>query len=209
MVSETIIESLTSHSPEFVNYAIHWGYLGIFLWFVTVDQLTPIPEEITLLTIGYLAANNIFNPVLAAIVSLVAFLTVDVVYFFLAKSGHKLITNLYAKNTWTKKYAENLRTNMGKTLMILCFIPRMRMFGPILVGMLNLSFMKFLIFDTLSLLGFSILYISIGEIFHRSLYALLQELDQLRHLIFAAMILLTGFFLVRSIIRRKRESRAR
>lgn len=194
-----------SSSPEFVNFALHWGYLGILLWFLTIDQLTPVPEELTLLTIGYLSANNVFNPILAAAVSVFAFVAVDIAYFFLAKSGHSLVRRIAREGTWANRYAEKLKTNMGRSIIILCFIPRARMFAPILAGMLSLSFKKFLLYDAGALLLFSVIYIFLGEALHRSLYAWLEELHQLRHGIFALIVLVAGIFLVRHVMRRRRR----
>ncbi|MGH2565667.1 MAG: hypothetical protein ACRDE5_14215, partial [Ginsengibacter sp.] len=38
--------------PDFTQFIEKWGYLGIFIWFITFDQITPIPEEISLLLVG-------------------------------------------------------------------------------------------------------------------------------------------------------------
>ena len=177
----------------FSEYSIHYGYIGIFVFFITIDQLTPIPEEITLLTIGYLSSNNIFNPFLAGIISLAAFLTVDALYFFLSRSGNNFIGKKLQrkKNSLITKYKEKLKTNFGITLMVLCFIPRMRMFGPIFSGIMNLQFKKFLLFDTIGLSIFTSIYILLGYIFHSSLHSRLVEMESHQTIIFSvAMIVL-------------------
>ena len=38
-------------TPQFSPFIQHFGYLGIYIWFITFDQLTPFPEEISLLII--------------------------------------------------------------------------------------------------------------------------------------------------------------
>ena len=78
----------------FSQYSSHFGYIGIFLFFLTIDQITFIPEEVTLLSIGYMASNHIFNPFIAGIVSALAFITVDISYYFLARSGNKFIKKI-------------------------------------------------------------------------------------------------------------------
>lgn len=90
-----LIQLIDKVRPDkFESYIEHLGYIGILLWYTTVDQLTPIPEEITLLTIGYLAANNVFNPIIAGAVAFFAFIIVDLAYYLLARSGHKLVEKI-------------------------------------------------------------------------------------------------------------------
>ena len=52
-------------TPGFTHFIEQFGYIGILLWFLSFDQLTPVSEEISLLAIGYLSAHHIFNPFLA------------------------------------------------------------------------------------------------------------------------------------------------
>jgi membrane-associated protein len=175
------------------NQYTQLGYLGIFLFFITVDQLTPIPEEITLLTIGYLSSNHIFNPIIAGLISLTAFIAVDSVYFFLAGSGNKFIKKFLKKrkNSLITRYKEKLKKNFGPTLIVLCFIPRMRLFGPVFAGIMNLSYKKFLLFDLIGLFSFTLIYISLGMIFHTGLNSLMEKLGRFHDIIFAcAMVFL-------------------
>src|ERR1041385_8138902 len=73
------------------------GYLGIFIFFITLDQITPIPEEVSLLTIGYLASKSVFDPFIAGIIALFSFLLVDSAYFFVLKTGKKWSRKLVKK----------------------------------------------------------------------------------------------------------------
>src|SRR5215471_16556065 len=78
-------------TPAFTHFVSKFGYIGIIILFITFDQLTPIPEEISLLIIGYLSAHHIFDPFVAGICSLAGFIAVDAVYFFLSKKGSSFI----------------------------------------------------------------------------------------------------------------------
>ncbi len=187
------------NNSVFLEYFRHLGYLGIFIFFITVDQLTPIPEEITLLTIGYLASHGVFNPILAGIISITAFLTVDTVYYFLSFSGNRIISNILTKknNLLVVNYKEKLKKHFGITLFVLCFIPRMRLFGPVLAGIMKFSFRNFLLFDLLGLTIFTLIYLSLGMIFHNGLHYYFAELGMFRNIIFAiAMLLLSIIILI-------------
>src|SRR5262245_6340268 len=121
--------------PDFLNFIKQSGYFGIYIWFITFDQLTPIPEEFSLLLLGYLIANHIFNPFLAGGAAAAGFITIDIIYYFLSKSGSRLVKKKrHSESTFTRSYKKKLQVNMPKTLLILSFIPRLRIMGPILVG---------------------------------------------------------------------------
>jgi membrane protein DedA with SNARE-associated domain len=187
------------------DYFKRFGYFGVYLWFITIDQVVPIPEEITLIIIGYFASQGYIAPVLAGIFSVAAFLTVDIVYFQLTKSGNKLIKKFTgkAKSPKANAYKEKLKKHTFKTLVILCFIPRMRLLGPVFVALLKLPFKRFLLYDSIGLCIFTSAYISIGLLFHTSLSTLLSKTQSLTNIIFiAAMILMTIFTIV--IIRKMR-----
>ena len=44
-------------AQQFHVYFQRFGYIGIYIYFVTIDQVSPIPEEVSLIVIGYLAAQ--------------------------------------------------------------------------------------------------------------------------------------------------------
>lgn len=191
---------------QFINYLMTWGYWGIFVWFMTFDNVTPVPQEISLLVIGYLSAGDWFNPYLAALTCIFAFIIIDIVYYKLSYAGNKIIIKFYKKNQWIEKYSDKLEKHMGKTLYTLCFLPRMRFLSPILVGLLNLSFRKFLFYDILSISTFSLIYISIGNIFHQTLSDYIPRIDNLIFKIFILAMVVTIFALARLIILNRQNS---
>ena len=67
------------------------SYLGIFIWFLFLDQLTPIPEEVTLLSIGYIAERHLINPYFAGLAAFLGVTIIDTVFYWLAYSGNKII----------------------------------------------------------------------------------------------------------------------
>ncbi|HWJ30304.1 MAG TPA: hypothetical protein VNS32_27465, partial [Flavisolibacter sp.] len=127
------LDILLLKSQHFSVFIERFGYIGILIWFITFDQLAPLPEEISLLVLGYLSAQGIFNPVLAGIFSLIPFLIVDSVYFFLAKKGSNIIKKrLKGLAGVMEPYKNKLKNHFSKTMFVLSFIPRMRLFTPVL-----------------------------------------------------------------------------
>jgi membrane-associated protein len=184
---------ILAHNFEY--YFRNYGYIGIYLWFVGVDQLSPIPEEVSLITIGYLASQGYINPLLAGLISVVAFFTIDLIYFYLTKSGSHLLAKFTKRAQSSKsgnRYAERLKKKMFLTLLILSFIPRVRLFAPVYVALAKQPLKKFLLYSGGSLSIFTTVYIGLGMLFHRSLSTLLAKTQTTGHIIFiAAMMVLT------------------
>ncbi len=184
--------------PDISRYASHFGYLGIFLFFISVDQLTPLPEEITLITMGYLTANHLFNPFIAGISAIAAFITVDTVYFFLARSGNTFLEKKVKrkKHFILNKYKKRLKEHFGISLLILCFIPRVRILVPVFAAITHLPYIKFLFFDVLGLIAFTTFYISLGIIFHSGLHSQIANLENIQHIIFTIAMLFLSILII-------------
>jgi membrane-associated protein len=201
-----MISIFLNETGGLTHYIQVFGYLGIFLFYVTLDQITVVPEEVTLISIGYLAANEAFNPFIAGIVALAAFLAVDTAYYYVSGSGMKLLKKLKDKirNAKAGSWKEKLQENYPRTLILLCFIPRMRMFAPIISGILKVSYKRFLLFDSIGLLLFTCLYIAIGYFFHKGLHSLMTKVKSMQHIIFIAAMLLLSVYIVIAIHRHKK-----
>ena len=193
-------------TPGFTHFISRLGYIGIVIWFITFDQLTPIPEEISLLIVGYLSAHNIFNPVVAGICCLAGFIVVDTAYFFLSKKGSSFISKrIKTTSSLTDSYKDRLKHNMFRAVLVLSFIPRMRMFAPILAGSMKLSFRRFLLFDSIALTAFTAIYLLMGFIFNKSLGVVIARTKWLQDIVFFAAIMLVAVLLIVWIRNRKKQ----
>jgi len=185
----SILLILLSHDFQF--YFSRYGYIGIYIFFVTIDQIAPIPEEITLIVIGYFGAQDVLNPVMAGVFSLAAFLTIDIIYYFLAKTGNKLVKKLVKKsssNPVLKRYKSKLKKHLLKTLLILSFIPRVRLLSPVFAALSGAPFRNFIIYNSMAQSLFIAVYISIGLVFHSSLSSILKKMGAYQHVVFIGFV---------------------
>jgi membrane protein DedA with SNARE-associated domain len=191
--------------PGFTGYISQYGYIGILIWFITLDQITPMPEEISLMVIGYLCAHGVFNPFLAGGVSLAAFLLIDFIYYRLTKAGKKVIKVKNSKLKWLMEhYKEKLQRHLARTILVLCFIPRMRMFAPILSGSTNVPARKFIALDAVILSVFTSLYMVLGFFFYHGARRIFGELETHHHLLFLGGAVIVSAVSVIFILRRKK-----
>jgi len=195
-------------SPQFSPFIQHFGYLGIYIWFISFDQITPFPEEISLLIVGYLSALGVFNPILAGACSLLGFFTIDTIYFFLSKKGSAFIRKkTKGLSDLMQRYRDKIKQHSLKAFFILCFIPRMRLFAPILAGSSGYSYKRFFLLDGAALFVFTAIYTSLGLIFYKSLSHLISEVKGLQNIIFFGGIAMIAIIIIVFVIRRKKKAR--
>src|SRR5205085_4536116 len=137
------------------------------------------------------ASQGVIDPFVAGACSLAAFVTIDVIYFWLTKSGNKLVKKLTKKssgNSVLKRYKEKMKKNLPKTLFILSFIPRIRLLSPVFVALAGLPFRKFILYNVLALALFITVYISLGFIFNKSLSSFLSKFVTYQDIVFIAFV---------------------
>ncbi len=189
------------HAPNFVTYAEQLGYLGVFVWFTVFDFVAPFPDEVSLLTVGYLASLGYFNPFIVAAVPFASFLLTDSISFFLSRKGRTLLhlggARRHARRgTFRAFVAHNLEKNLPGTIIAACFIPRMRVWGPIVSGSLRVRFRRFISFDAIGVALFVALYVNLGYFFGVSLSAVFDHLEAMKASIFVGILLVLGIALL-------------
>jgi len=192
-----------SDIPDFIQ---HLSYMGIFLWFLFTQLIVvmPIPEEAVLLSIGYVSAAGVWNPVIGGAVAAFTLLFADNIFYFLARSGNRYVRRFTGKaeGTLRKKAESGMRRNMPKTVFTLTFIPRLRFFGPILAGALRLRWLTFFAVDAFALSIFTFIYVGLGFVFHKSMAALFRELAVVYHVL--VILALIAIVMIAGAVLKKR-----
>lgn len=183
-------------SSDIPGFLQHLSYMGIFLWFLLTQLIfiMPIPEEAVLLSIGYVAATGVWNPFVAAAVAFAALLVADAVFYVLSRSGNRYIARLVkrSKGGAFAKAEAQMRRNMPRTVFTLTFIPRVRFFGPVLAGALQLKWFAFFVADGSAQVIHTAMYVCLGYYFHRSLQALFKKMTIVHDAISIAAIVIIG-----------------
>lgn len=158
-------------SHDITYYIINYSYLGIFIWFVIIDQTTPIPEELVLLTIGYIGHSDLVNPFLGGMTAVVGLMTIDNIYFHLVNTGNKWIDKLVKKKRGQlfNSFQNKLTVHPVATLFIMSFIPKVRFLMPIIAALNKISFKQFFLINSSAAVLYVCIYVSLGYIFHTSI----------------------------------------
>ncbi len=202
---EWLLEYLTSLSPASV-YAALGGILllcGLGL---------PIPEDITLLTAGYLAHKGIVNVHQVFLVCFVTVLLGDTLafgagWFF----GHRLIRSEFARRHFKPRKQLRVRAYFrkfgSKVVFIARFLPGLRFSVFLSAGTLRVRPATFIIYDGLAALLSVPALVYLAWHFGDRFDAVLQWARHTEHGILAVVALVAGFLLYR-ILRKRRRAKA-
>ena len=188
----------------FLNYADKFSYLGAFLAVALTGYLLPVPEEIMLIVIGYLASIGFGNVYFIIISCIAGLLLGDSVIFWLAGRGAGLIKKLmrHISPSRLKRYEERARNHMARYIFGLRFVPSLRFLSPVIAGSLKLRWGKFILYDALAAIIYAPILVLLGYHFQNRLADLAGQFEILRHTFFILAIIGLGLWMTHAIHRR-------
>ena len=197
-----------------INYSEHFIYAGLFLILFFSGLGLPIPEEITLLTGGFLVNLGFirFYPTLAAV--FVGVLTGDMAMYSIGRRwGHGILTHRHLRRIFSEERLERVRQffrdHGSKTIFIARFISGFRMAAFLAAGTMRVKPSKFLFLDFLAALIAVPLLLYLGYYFGENIGWLAGVFTRLDSLLKMGAVLggvvVLGFFLWK----RKKSSQGR
>lgn len=182
----------------FVDYIEQFSYIGIFLMFALAGYVIPVPEEILLLLIGYIAALGFFNVYIAAFASLLGIILGDNMVFWLSKYSRNIIIKSLKKKISKKdiiKYRGFMKSHIGKSIFILRFTPGLRFLSPLLAGSMNVKSKKFFLYNLTAIIIYVPVIIFIGYHFNTQLSMIIRRLKIAKHIIFVLLLAVIGLLI--------------
>jgi len=187
-----------------LSYLRDFSYPAIVLLSFFSGYIIPIPEEIVLLIIGYIASQGIISFWPAVIITAISLVLSDNVLFRLSRIDNRFINHMRDEVFALKvmKYRERMEKHIGWTIFITRFTPFLRFVGPILSGTIKTSPTKFQIYNTLAVLIYTPLLISLGYIFHSKITPLIFGLERVRHIVVVVFWVVIGIFITHYLNRK-------
>ncbi|HBU82637.1 MAG TPA: DedA family protein [Paenibacillus sp.] len=159
-----------------LNLIHQYGYLFFFLAFSLGPFGIPIPNEVTILTSAILSRSGFINHWVAYISILIGLLTAITVAYFTGKLfGHKF----KHKFSHNKHYliAESILRKRGHVAMCIgMFIPIVRYFMPLLIGLSGINYQKFAFITYSSALLWTITFFALGSFFGIPILSMLEDI---------------------------------
>ena len=181
-------------SASLLSILQHFSYLGLYGLLAVAAIISPLPEEIILLTAGYLVAIGVIGWVLGIIVAVAGLLTGDAFLFYLARLGGAYAQKLRARvnkigleRTWifSPKQPE-------RAVFSLRFLTGFRFIAPIYAGFEQMSWKRYVLVDMAAILIFVPIMFGLGYYFHTSIIAFIAGFEVVRHAVFIIVLAFAG-----------------
>ncbi|MBB6024921.1 membrane protein DedA with SNARE-associated domain [Paenibacillus sp. JGP012] len=163
MVINTILEFLH-----------HYGYLFFFIAFSLGPFGVPIPNEITILTAAILSHSGVINSWLTYFCILLGLLTAVTLFYWAGKLFGPTLNKKLHKNKHYKQAENILNRNGNNAICIGMFIPVVRYFLPLLIGLSGVEYKKFALISYSSAIFWTILLFTLGTFFGEHLLSVLS-----------------------------------
>lgn len=180
------------------------SYGGIWLVSFLSNVFIPVPEELTLLALGYLSGTGAINGWLTIPLVISALLVNDILLYKLSKRGSK-ITNFLYKRFFEKKLERRgekwVDMNIGRIIFLSRFLIQLRFIGPFLAGSKKVSIKKFVLYDLLALIIYTPLFIGLGWYFHSRINLVIENVNVFKNILLVAIGLILTYSIAKFIYR--------
>jgi membrane protein DedA with SNARE-associated domain len=199
------------HDVLFITTVEKFSYLGIFIFAVFSGYIVPIPEEIILLIVGFMASASIIHLTPAIFVVVIAFIIGDNILFRLVTKNNKLVTKFIHEVLSIKivqRNQESLKKHINLTIFLTRFIPFLRFVGPVFSGYVKVKEQTFMVFNTLAIVIYAPFLIWAGYYFHDYFNQIVDHILKIRHSAVIFIYIIIGLVITRIVdyIFRKSEN---
>ena len=186
-----------------------YGYLGMFLGMVLEAVIIAIPSELILATGGILASKGIFTFIGAFMTGLIGSVFCAVIIYLMGYFGGKPFVKKYGKyffmkeedieksDSWFNKYGM-LAALIGRNF------PIVRTLISLPIGIMRLSFFKFLLYTTIGSIPWTFAFVYVGYKLGENWVVLSTYIGYLKTPIRILIILIIIVFIYKKIIKRKK-----
>lgn len=185
----------------------NYGYIGMFIGMVLEAVIIIIPSEVILATSGIFVSKGIFSFYGAFLTGLIGSVFCAIIIYFMGYYGGEAFVKKYGKyffmkeneleksDSWFKKYGL-LAALFGRN------IPIVRTLISLPIGIMHLSFIKFLIYTIIGSIPWTLLFIYLGYTLGNNWVSINNYIDLLKIPVRILIIYLL-YCLIKKIIKNK------
>jgi membrane protein DedA with SNARE-associated domain len=194
---------------EAMDFLVRHGPAVLFL-IVLAEQLgLPLPAPPLLMAMGALAATGHFTLARAVLLALVACLIADLVWFELGRRRGARVLNLLCRvslepDSCVRTTQSALAGRGARVLLYAKFVPGLSTVAPPVAGLIGMSPLRFLAWDTAGALLWSGAYIALGYAFGPEIERLVGRLSQAGGRVFLLALVCVALYLSWKYLQRRR-----
>lgn len=180
------------------------SYIGI--WFVSLlsNIVIPVPEEIVLLALGYIAGTGQVSIIILLPLIISGLLLSDIIMYLLSKKGSRFVTWLYNK-FFSKKLEHKSQgwfdTHINKIVFFSRFLIQLRFIGPFVAGQKKMPIKNFIKYDMAALVIYVPLYVLLGLFFHNRVKSIVENVGVVRNIVLVFFGVLAAYIIFKATFR--------
>ena len=192
---------------KIISLIAMYSYLGIILYYVVFDFISPLADEVSLITIAYFSKQGMVNLWGAAAAALVALYIRNGILFYLTRNRTGWINKLSQRYPiWMENYKKQITGKLAHTMLVLTFVPKLRILVPLVAGFGRVPKGRFFVWQGIVLFLFVSVFYCIGIFFHAGFESLANRFSQVGRntflIIFLLLSMLLGILIGRRILRK-------
>ncbi len=186
-------------TSQFIKELGGLSYLGIFGISLVANILFIVPEEVALISLGYVARAGDVSIFAVIPLVILGLFTSDYVLYSLSKGNSKIIHVLYERifskriAFFSKKLSGDERwveSNIEKVIFYARFLMQLRFIGPFMAGKHNVAPRRFVTYELAALVLYVPLLLWIGWFFRSRIERIIGSIDKAHNIILIAVITL-------------------
>ncbi len=182
---------------EIIRHISTLSYVGIFGISFIANVLVPVPEEVIILAMGYVAGTGAINFWITLGVVIVGSLLSDMGMFWLSRHDNKWVKGFYTK-IFSRVFPvdhEFLVQHSSKVIFLARFLVQLRFLGPFIAGQVKVPWKKFIAYDLAALLIYMPGLMWAGHYFAKRIDSVFAGVNQAKNIIIviAGIMILWSF----------------
>jgi membrane protein DedA with SNARE-associated domain len=179
---------------EQIQYFENISYVGVFAIVLLSGYIVPLPEDIILPLVGYIAALGFVRLTFVTILSVVSIVLADFLLYYLSLTGKKVAIKLEAKikASLFKWYIDMMTRHTFFVMFFSRFVPGLRFINPLVAGFVKISPAKFSLYTIVSASMYVPIMIFLGYFLSAHIAPLLTAVESVRHILIIAILVIVG-----------------
>lgn len=183
-----------TESGEILKQIAALSYAGIFGTSFLANIVVPVPEEVVILAIGYVAGTGTINFWITLPIVIAGMLLSDIIMFSLSLHGNKIVRTVYDKffAKIVPMNQEFVERHITKIVFVSRFLVNLRFIGPFLAGQAKISYKRFILIDGLAITIYASVLLWAGHYFSGRIESIFSGVGIFKNvllIIFAVLIL--------------------
>jgi membrane protein DedA with SNARE-associated domain len=174
-----------TESGEILRQIAALSYAGIFGTAFLANVVVPVPEEIVILAIGYVAGTGTINFWITLLLVIAGMLLSDLIMFSLSLHGNKIVRTVYDKffAKIVPMNEEFVNRHINKIIFVSRFLINLRFIGPFLAGQAKVSYKKFLLIDGIAIIIYATGLLWAGHYFQSRIESVFSGIGIVKNII--------------------------